>query len=152
MMYNIPISRIMTTEVMAVGPNDTMSAVEELFKKFTFHHIPVLENDRIVGIISRSDYDKLCHSFTLFNHKSSLKHNENLMKSLLVSEVMTKQVIALNPEDTVQKAAAYFRENTFHAIPVVDRAGTFLGILTTYDMLNYAYMETEYGDEILSIF
>lgn len=137
---------------MAVGPNDTMSAVEELFKKFTFHHIPVLENSKIVGIISRSDYDKLCHSFTLFNHKSSLKHNKNLMNSLLVNEVMTKQVITLSPEDTVQKAASYFRENMFHAIPVVNAEETFLGIITTYDLLNYAYLEAEYGDEVLSIF
>ena len=146
MVYNVELSRIMTTTVVTVQPDDSMTKVQEIFKKHLFHHLPVLDDGKIIGIISRSDYDKLCHSFTLFNHKSSKLHNDNLMKSLLASEVMTTQVITLKPTDTVQKAASYFRENTFHAIPVVDESENLMGLVTTYDLLNYAFFETKHED------
>ena len=144
MLENIKLSEIMTTDVVTVHPDDTMEAVQQIFEKNTFHHIPVIENNTVVGIISRSDYDKLCHSFTLFNHKSSQRFNNGLMKSLLVIEVMTKQVATLQETDTSLTAAAFFRENLFHAIPIVNEAGQFRGILTTYDLLNYAFKEVAY--------
>ena len=61
------------------------------------------------------------------------------MRSLLVKEVMSKQVATLGPEDTLELAAGFFRENMFHALPVVDEDNMLIGIVTTYDLLNYAY-------------
>ena len=55
---------------------------------------------------------------------------------------MTKQVAKLNPEDSIMVAAGYFMENLFHAIPVVDRQGKFVGILTTFDVLSHVFSET----------
>jgi len=54
---------------------------------------------------------------------------------------MTTQVAKLNPEDSIMVAAGYFRENLFHAIPVVSTDGLLVGILSTYDMLNFAFSE-----------
>lgn len=139
MVYNIELEKIMTKNVLSVGPNDMMEKVQDLFEENDFHHIPVVEDQKVVGIISRSDYDKLCHSFTLFKLKSSEKYNESIMKSLLTREVMTKHVVTLNSTDTVSRAADYFKENLFHAIPVVDQDKKLLGIITTYDLLNYAF-------------
>ena len=101
MLHDIKLSQIMTTNVKTVDPDDTMEAVQHLFEHNTFHHIPVVKKGEVVGIISRSDYDKLCHSFTLFNHKSSERYNDGLMKSLLVIEVMSTQLATLNEDDTV---------------------------------------------------
>ena len=131
----------MTKEIISVHPDDTMEAVQEIFDKHTFHHVPVVKDGKVVGIISRSDYDKLCHSFTLFNSNSSRRYNDALMKSLLVVEVMSTQLATLREEDTVLTAAAFFRENLFHAIPIINSERELVGIVTTYDLLNFAFKE-----------
>ncbi len=136
------IASIMTRNVFFVHPSDTMQRVDELFKLHNIHHIPVIdENSRVVGILSKVDYLKILHGFTLFKTEKSQEYNKAILRSLLVEEVMTKQVATLQPEDTVDVAAGYFRENLFHAIPVVDRQKKLVGILTTFDMMNFAFRE-----------
>jgi len=136
------IASVMTRNVFFVHPEDTMQRVDELFVANNIHHVPVLdEQSRVVGIISKSDYLKILHGFTLFKTEQSVEYNKAILRSLLVGEVMTKQVATLQPDDTVEIAAGYFRENLFHAIPVVDRQKKLVGIVTTFDMLNFAFME-----------
>lgn len=135
------VSQIMTTEVIFLEPNDTMDKTQQIFQAHNIHHIPVIDEGKVVGIISKSDYLKLLHGFTLFKTHKSESYNEAIMRSLLVKEVMTRQVATIKPEDTVELAAGFFRENLFHALPVVDDSGNLLGIVTTYDLLNYAFAE-----------
>jgi CBS domain-containing protein len=136
------IASIMTRNVYFVHPSDAMQRVDEIFTTNNIHHIPVLDDEsRVVGIISKADYLKVLHGFTLFKTEKSQEYNKAILRSLLAGEVMTKQVASLNPDDTVEIAAGYFRENLFHAIPVVDHQKKLVGIVTTFDMLNYAFME-----------
>ncbi len=138
----ISVDKIMTTEVITIGPENTMDKVKKVFDQHNIHHIPVIENAKVVGIISKTDYLKLLHGFTLFKTQKSDNYNDAIMRSLLVREVMTKQVAKLNPDDSIETAAGFFRENLFHALPVVNKTGELVGIITTYDLLNYAYNET----------
>lgn len=135
------IGQIMTTEVIFLRPNDTMDRVQQIFKTHNIHHIPIIDDDKVVGIISQVDYLKLLHGFTLFKTHKSEEYNNAIMRSLLVKEVMTKQVATISPDDTIDLAAGFFRENLFHALPVVDKNGSLVGIITTFDLLNYAFNE-----------
>ncbi len=135
------VAQIMTTKVVTLHPHETMDKVREFFRKQNIHHLPVVQYGKVVGMISQTDYLKILHGFTLFKTKQSEAYNDAILRSLLVGEVMTKQVATLHPEDTVQVAVGYFRENLFHALPIVDDKGDLVGILTTYDLLNYAYNE-----------
>lgn len=136
----ITIGDIMSRPVITVDPNDTMDKVQDIFRKNNIHHVPVVKNDKVVGMISKSDYLRLLHGFTLFKTHKSEEYNDAILRSLLAGEVMTRQVAVLNPEDSLELAAGYFRENLFHALPIVDsEEGNLVGILTTYDMINHAY-------------
>ncbi|MBK8561846.1 MAG: CBS domain-containing protein [Saprospiraceae bacterium] len=136
------IANIMTSEVFFVHPDDTMQRIDEIFRMHNIHHVPVIDQiGHVVGIISKSDYLKVLHGFTMFKTAKSEEYNKAILRSLLASEVMTTQVASLNPDDTVDVAAGYFRENLFHAIPVVDRDKRLVGIVTTFDLLNFAFME-----------
>ncbi|MEM6377934.1 MAG: CBS domain-containing protein, partial [Bacteroidota bacterium] len=130
---------IMTIEVISIQPRDTMDKVDQIFETHSIHHIPVVELGRVVGMISKSDYYQILHGFTLFKAPVSKTYNDAVLRSLLVREVMTKQVACLGPQDTLAKAADYFRENLFHAIPIVDEDGQLMGILSTYDLLTYCF-------------
>lgn len=137
---NINIGQLMTTQVITVRPDETMERVAYLFRTNNIHHLPVVDENRVVlGMISKSDYYRLQDTFTLFNTEKSRSINETLFRSLLVEEVMVRQVAKLHPEDKILVAVGVFRENLFHAMPVVDKAGKLVGILSTYDLLNYAF-------------
>lgn len=133
------VAEIMTERVIVVRPNDTMDVIQDIFRKNNIHHVPVVDNGMVVGMVSHADYLKLLHGFTLFKTKKSDEYNDAILRSLLVKEVMTKQVATLGPEDSLELAAGFFRENLFHALPVVDEDNMLIGIVTTYDLLNYAY-------------
>ena len=134
------IKDVMTADVISVKATDTMNQVSLIFNSREIHHLPVIDGEgKIVGIISKTDYHKLEHGFTLFKSKESQAYNDAIMRSLLASDVMTKQVVTLLPDDNISVAVDIFRENLFHAIPVVDENHKLVGILTTYDLLNYAF-------------
>lgn len=139
---SIPIGQLMTTELKTLSPDDNLLKVEELFQQNDFHHIPIVDaSQKIVGIISRVDFYKMEDSFTIFNTVKSRHYNTSIFKSILVSEIMIKQLATLHPEDTAIAAMGMFNENLFHAIPVVDKNHKLLGLVTTYDLLTYAYKE-----------
>ena len=146
---SIPISQLMTTELKTLSPDDNLLMVEDLFKQNDFHHIPIVDkSQKILGIISRVDFYKMEDSFTIFNTVKSRHYNTSIFKSILVGEIMIKQLATLGPGDTAITAMGMFNENLFHAIPVVDKDKKLLGLVTTYDLLTYAYRETVFNEAI----
>ena len=140
MLQDTLIKKIMTKEVISLHPKDPMTKVREIFKTHNIHHIPVLDDEGcVVGIISLQDYNKLQNTFTFFKTSRSEEYNDAIMRSMLVDEVMTKQLATLHPDDSLKKASSYFKENRFHALPIIDGNKKLVGILTTFDLLNYAY-------------
>ena len=138
----VSIKQIMTTEVLTVHPGDTLEGVHRIFHTSDIHHLPVVDDERkVVGIISKSDYFSISNAFPLFRSDLRDAANERLFKSLLVEDIMTRQVATLLPDDSITVAAGYFKENIFHAIPIVDREGKLVGILTTFDLLNFFFSQ-----------
>ena len=129
----------MTTQVIYISPTETMDKVRAIFEEHNIHHIPVVDEQKVVGMISKSDYYQILHGFTLFKAEKSEAYNRAILRSLLAKEVMTKQVATLSPSDSVFKAADYFRENLFHAIPIVNEKGELEGILSTLDLINHFF-------------
>ena len=135
----------MTHKVITLHPDDLMKDAANIFETNNFHHIPVVDKGgKVVGILSKVEYYKLQHGFTIFNVKTANKFNEDVFGALTVEEVMTEHVAKLFPEDTLEQAMGYFRENLFHAAPVVNKETKRIeGIVTTFDLLNYVFQETE---------
>jgi CBS domain-containing protein len=142
-MINKTIADVMTQTVICLQPRDTMDKVDQIFKTRNIHHIPVVEDQKVVGMISKSDYHQILHGFTLFKAPVSKTYNEAVLRSLLVREVMTQQVITLHPEDGLETAADHFRKNLFHAIPIVDAEGKIMGILSTYDLISFCFSSVQ---------
>lgn len=139
---NTKLSKIMTSPVITAHAKDSMAVIKELFDKHNIHHIPVTDTQKqLVGIISKGDYHKILHSLTLFKSNKSEEYNNAVLQSLLVEDVMTQQLATLKTDDTVATAAAYFRENLFHAIPILDQEDKLAGIVSTFDLLSFAFNE-----------
>jgi acetoin utilization protein AcuB len=133
------ISKVMTANPTTITPNDTVDSVSEIFDENSFHHIPVVDNQGVLqGIISKVDLMALSYGRSLFRVHNRTELNQTLYRTLLVKDVMTKDVNSLKPDDTVADAMDLFRHNIFHAIPIV-RGGQLCGILSCYDLLLFAY-------------
>lgn len=133
------VKEIMSTPVLTVGPKDPVSVAVIMFQSFPIHHLPVVEDDRLVGIISQQEVLRLEHNFSLFKNQWSQEVNQAIYRSILIEEVMTRQVASVKPSDRVDYAFGFFLENRFHALPVVDDQNKVVGILSTYDLLTHAY-------------
>ena len=143
---NIAVKELMTTNAVTVFSNDLLVKVEAVFNTYDFHHIPVISEDgEVLGIISKSDFYRMQDSFTFFDTAKSRQVNHSIFQSIVASEIMAKPLVTLSPDDTALKAMSIFRENLFHALPVVDENRKLLGILTTFDLLVYAYQEPAFA-------
>ena len=124
-MMNERISSIMVTDVVTAGPDDSLSVIIDLFKKYNVHHVPITDHKKLVGIITTFDLFWLNRSFSEYDQ-------------IKVRDVMTKKVAYLGPTDKVGSAAQIFLDNRFHAVPIV-RGEYLVGILTSHDVLKYQY-------------
>lgn len=134
------ISKLMKTKVVTLHPKEAMLKVKEIFDSKEFHHIPVVnEQNEVLGMLSRRDYDRILSCHMLFNKEKNEQYNLRNLESIQVEDVMNKDVVTVGQTDELTKAAALFKENLFHALPVVDEQNKLIGIVTTYDLLVFAY-------------
>lgn len=110
-----------------------MEAVRRIFEKRGFHHIPVLEGNKLVGLVSYSDYLQLIR--TIFDNSMEARANEKVLNATVVADVMTKNVLCLSQHDTAEQALRIFKANQFHSLPVIDEQQHLVGIITTYDLM-----------------
>lgn len=132
---NDSVSDIMTTDLITVSPNQTMEEVERLFEEEEIHHLPVVDENRsILGMISKTDVNKVSYGLSVFHNRYKKMYNQSLFRSLLVSDVMTDKVATLHKDKTIGVAVGIFRENLFRALPIVDDERV-VGIVTPIDIM-----------------
>ena len=140
MNQNQAVSSIMATDLTVVGPSDKVKDIQAIFEQNDLHHIPVLSQGNLVGIISKADISKLYYYMSKNTTGKTLTEKE--YDSLTADDIMTVFPIKLDPEDTIGLAANIFLANKFHALPVVED-GTLLGIVTTHAVLEYAFVSAD---------
>ncbi len=126
-----PVSTIMTRDLITVNPKDSLKVVKEIFDSKRLHHIPVVRYKKIVGIISKSD---VLYFMKGANPEKEKTRNEKLLEKYTAEEIMTTGMAKLESDDRINVALEVFKENLFHAIPVVDN-DELTGIVTTYDII-----------------
>ena len=82
----VKIGQIMTTDVITVRPDDPMDKVREIFEHHNIHHVPIVDAGKVMGMISREDYFKILHGFTLFKAQKSEEYNNAILRSLLAGK------------------------------------------------------------------
>ncbi len=130
-----PVSTIMSTDLKTVHPNDNIALVDELFKKNRIHHLPVIgEDDEIVGIISKSDFLYLIRGFT--QNEVDRFREAAMRRAFKVHEIMADHVETILENEPIKKAVSVLAENRFRALPVINRTGKLVGIVTTHDLID----------------
>lgn len=134
---NNPISSIMTTKLVTVSPDDYLARVTKIFESNSFHHIPVVtDGNRLVGIISKEDFQKM--NFYFFDKMSEDNGSAKGKKGLRAADIMTPYPLSIDPDDTIGLAADIFLANRFHALPVIED-NELIGLVTSHDLIAYAF-------------
>lgn len=126
------ISKIMKSQVVAVDMDHTIRRVNELFASNEFHHLLVLENNKLVGIISDRDLFKSL-SPRIGTPAETLQDTALLNKK--AHQIMTRNPIVINQKAAVQDAIEIFNQNKISCIPVVNDEHIPVGILSWRDIM-----------------
>lgn len=124
-------------DCMTVNPttiSDTAPIIEagELFRKNNFARLPVMHDEKLVGMITQGDLLKVSPSQATTLSVWELNY---VLAKLLIKEAMTKNPITIAPEATIEEAALLMREKEIGALPVVDN-GELVGIITESDIFD----------------
>lgn len=128
-----PISHIMTKTVVTANEKDDLKTVVEKLRKNTIRHIPIVKGKEVIGIISRTDINRLTFG-ALFEGQEGA--DEAILDMLTVSQIMTSKPKTVSSEMIIRDLAEIFVKEDFHALPVVDQ-GELKGIVTTTDVIKY---------------
>lgn len=121
----------MTPKLITVAPRDSLAKAKALMDSGNFRHLLVLEDGRLIGILS--DRDMRLHS--------------GYLDSTRVDAVMTSDPVTITPTTTVEEAARLMLRLKISAVPVVDFDGKPVGILSTSDILR-AFLDVERSEEL----
>lgn len=133
----VKIDDLMTSNFVSAHPKMIMTEISEIFEKNSFHHLPVIdEENKCIGVISKSDYYQLQDVFTRLNTERSQEKNRMMFRSLIASEVMSKELVSLPIRASVYEAIDIFLKNKIHSI-VITKEEKCVGIMTPYDILEF---------------
>jgi CBS domain-containing protein len=112
------VKQIMNKSVITVSPEQKVKEVAKLISKHNINHLPVLKNDKLVGIVTSWDVSK-----ALATDKEK------------VSEVMTKKVITATENEAIAVIARRLEQHDISALPVIDKESRVVGIITSEDLV-----------------
>ena len=125
----------MTRRLLTIGPKDSIGNLQGLMREFRFRHLPVVEGNVLVGLISRSDLVALSSSVL---SKSAAEENA-ILHRLAASRIMQREVVTVRPDEPLINVAALMWETRVRSIPVTDPGGALVGIITEGDFLRLAH-------------
>jgi CBS domain-containing protein len=134
MKHRVPVSTIMTKNVIRLNLTDDLTKAEQLFKQHHIRHIPVVEGSKIIGMLSYTDLLRI--SFVDAVDDDAEIVDTTVYNMFTVEQVMAKKLVTVSPETTIKETAEILSKNEFHALPVC-LGDLLVGIVTTTDLIKY---------------
>ena len=129
----VTVRDIMAKNPVVLGRNDTLDLVEDIMNLGRIRHMPVVDEEKLVGIVSQRD---LFRSALITALGFGRKTQRALIKTIKVKEIMTEHPITISSDATVKEAARVMMENKIGCLPVVEDE-KLLGLITETDILCY---------------
>lgn len=137
---------IMTQNIISVSPDNKVAEVAEILFQHGFHGLPVVENGKIVGIITENDFFIKDHGITFLPSylsclneegaadSASIEKKKELM-NLEARDIMTKDVVTVSLDMEVSDLLEFIKKTRFNTLPVVDEYKNILGVVTLVDVI-----------------
>jgi acetoin utilization protein AcuB len=127
-----PVADIMTPYLITCAPWTTLAEVSELMAKNHIRRLPVIDEERLVGIITREDV--LASESTKGSYHKSTEELQRRRSAVAVQAVMSKKPLTVYESDTIGHAAELMMDNKIGVVPVIGADGKLVGIVTESDI------------------
>ena len=127
-MKNNSVKAIMTKDVVCISPEQYLLDVKHIYENKKFHHhIPVVENGRLVGMVSLIDF--------MYNiGGAGIKDDNKVYRELMVKDIMTKNPFYLTVDATIEDVSNVLAKGYYHAVPILNNE-KIVGIVSTADII-----------------
>jgi acetoin utilization protein AcuB len=126
------IERIMTQPVVTVELDDRLHEVKNIFERAKFHHLLVVEEGKLYGVLSDRDLLKAISPFIGTVQETA---HDKFTLNKKVHQIMSRQPIALTAKDDVYTAINLFNRHLISCIPIIDEQRRPIGIVSWRDIL-----------------
>lgn len=133
MKHREPVSHIMSTDLITANVTTPFSEVKTQMINECMNHMPVVADNKLLGILSMTDILKNSHSAALVGEQQ----DHSLDHTVKIEDIMTKEPTTIKAADTVAHAAEMLETSPFNSLPVVNDADELVGIVTTKDLISY---------------
>ncbi|CAG0993794.1 MAG: CBS domain-containing protein [Candidatus Methanoperedens sp.] len=131
------IEEVMTKNVITVTRNTTLKELRDMFEKYDFNVFPVIDNGEIVGVVTKLNFLKI-FSFDPERLIPDLKS----IYAKNAEDIMSRRIIAVCSDNSIQKAAQKMMDNRVRSILVTDKSKKILkGIITRGDIMKYVQVD-----------
>ncbi len=156
MLRELPVSELMTTDVLTFSPGDNVQDAMRALLRRDVDGAPVVDGGAVVGMLSTSDLiveEARVHLPTVITllgaylelPSSKKRFDADMEKALgsTVGEVMTTGARSIGPDATVEEAATIMHEEVVDRIVVVDDSGSLVGIIARGDIVREIVREVD---------
>ena len=118
---NIPVTHAMMTDFQTLTPQDTLARVTGLIIAGAQHDFPVVQNERVIGILDRDTF---------------MKALSERGGNVFVADVMRRDVTEIDSHEMVEAALQRLQENGTKTLPVTHN-GELVGLVTSENITEY---------------
>ena len=134
------VSEFMIKDPVCVDTDANIKSLNNLINVRGYSHLPVLEEGKLVGIVSKTDL--MSRFLKMLEQTSGKVYTALLMKHLSVKELMTENPVRVLQTDSIDYAVELLLQREFHSLVVVNEIEEVVGIITSYDLLEALYDDT----------
>jgi len=124
---------VMKTQLVTLNADSKLGFANDIMYLGRIRHLPVVKGETVAGILTQRDLYRASLTSILTNWKE----NKEFLDSIKVSEVMTKNVITVSPDATIEEAAQIMIDKKVGGLPVVKEKNKLVGLITETDVLQY---------------
>ena len=121
----------MTREVITVSPDASLPQAHRLMTRHNIRRLPVLKNDRLVGIVTRGDVRGAEPSGAT---SLSIWEINYILAKLKIKDIMTLDPLTVSEEATISEVAQTMLDRKISGLPVVNSNNELVGIITESDI------------------
>ena len=133
MKQRVPVSQIMSKDLVVLTPTQSLYEAERLLKKHNIRHIPVVEGDKLIGIVSYSDLLRI----SIADMTDGDEEVTSVVYDMYtIPQIMAKSPLTVDANTSIKEVAEILSQQSFHSIPVVEN-GKLVGLVTTTDLVKY---------------